>query len=97
VIERPGAVEDSGSLKCRMTTKPSRRSRLWTARNTTAAASPSMKPAQEPSGAEAAEDKAGIVVAVEVAAIAAIEVAVVGIEVAAGTVVTIDFDQQQPD
>jgi hypothetical protein len=56
-----------------------------------------MKPAQEPSGAEAAEDKAGIVVAVEVAAIAAIEVAVVGIEVAAGTVVTIDFDQQQPD
>jgi hypothetical protein len=53
-----------------------------------------MKPARGLSAAE----KAAIAVPVVVAIVAPIEVAAaVGIEVVAATVVTIDFDQQQPD
>ena len=57
-----------------------------------------MRPARGLSAAEAAAEKATIAVPVVVAIVAPIEVAAaVGIEVVAATVVTIDFDQQQPD
>ena len=86
-IERPGAVADSDSLKCLMTTKPRRQSKVWTARTTTAAGSQSMKHAQEPPAAELVAEK----VAIEVPVVAIVAEAVV-IEVVAATVVTIDPD-----
>jgi hypothetical protein len=69
-------------LKCRTTTKQGQRSKVWTARTSTAAGLRSMKLAREPLGAEVAGAKVAIGEALEAVAV---------------TVVTLDINQQQRD